>query len=55
MWSWILVGAVVIAAIVTGLVATGAPAIEMAGLVFPLFLVALIAAGLRAILRQPHA
>jgi hypothetical protein len=54
MWNWVFVLAAVIAAIVTGLFAAGDPA-SLAHIVFPLFLVALIAAGLRAAVRRPHA
>ena len=53
--TWILVAAVAIAGVVTGLMAPTDPAAGMARVVFPLFLVALIAAGLRAFLRWPHA
>lgn len=52
--SWIVVTAVVIAILVTALVAPGDPG-GMARIVFPLFLVVLIAAGLRAIVRRPPA
>ena len=52
--SWILVGAVAIAALTAVLLAPADPA-GMARVVFPLFLLALIAAGLRALLRSPQA
>ena len=52
--SWIVVTAAVIAVLVTALVAPGDPG-WMARIVFPLFLVVLIAAGLHAIVRRPPA
>lgn len=54
-WSWVLVVAAVAAAIVTGLMIPGDPASEIARVLFALFLVALIAAGVRSIARsRPH-
>jgi len=53
MWGWISVSVVVIAVLVAGFFTASDPA-SVAQTVFPLFLVALIAAGLRVILRRPH-
>jgi hypothetical protein len=55
MLGWIIGIAAAIAAMVTGLILTDAPPGEIARVLFALFMLALVAAGLRSAVRgRPH-